>query len=173
MLITHIDTSVGYVLPFRLACRYGRHGKRRDIWDLSINYVNNLIFPDKDGIMSLYDRFVKKYGSELEDDDSFEQGLNSEVSDTPSKRPDPLYTAIVPGPKTELEEEVIVPKAPKVPAFLQEDDEDDDSFERGMEQDFPELEHMPSNLTPVVPKRAMSKVELVKLCELYYSLATK
>jgi hypothetical protein len=125
--------------------------------------------------MNMYERFAKKYGSlaDEEDDDSFEQGMNTEFSDLPDVT-DPLFTKVVPGPKDKLED-VNIPKAPKLPSFEDTEEEDDDSFEQGMGTDFPDdMESIPSTYTPVVPKlgKRLSRNQIVKLCDYYFDLAT-
>jgi hypothetical protein len=123
--------------------------------------------------MNMYERFAKKYGSlEDEEDDSFEQGLESDP--TVSDQADPLFTEVVPGPRGKVEE-VKIPQLPKLPSFEDTEEEDDDSFEQGMGTDFSDEETIPSTYTPVVPGKIGKKLsnhEIVKLCDYYYDLAT-
>ena len=121
----------------------------------------------------MYERFAKKYGSLAdEEDDSFEQGMESDP--TVSDAPDPLFTEVVPGPKDKIEETKI-PQLPPLPSFEDTEEEDDDSFEQGMGTDFPDEESFPSTFTPMIPgKRGnrLSNNEIVKLCDYFYDLAT-
>jgi hypothetical protein len=124
--------------------------------------------------MNMYERFAKKYGSlaDEEDDDSFEQGMESDPS--VSDAPDPLFTEVVPGPRGKVEE-VKIPQLPPLPSFEDTEEEDDDSFEQGMGTDFPDEESIPSTLTPMIPgKRGkrLSNNQIVKLCDYFYDLAT-
>lgn len=146
--------------------------------------------------MNMFDRFAKKYGSEKDvilppppgEDEKIEEITFPKHTKLPEIKPEPLammnslykerskpkdtdlytdpaLTEIMPGKRTE-----------EFSGLEDSPDEDDDSFEEGFEAglgvDMSEMP--PSRITQIMPgiRAKLSRNAIIKLCDVYYDIAT-